>query len=134
MTRVYVDPSQVDQVVVNLAVNARDAMPQGSTLTIETKNVVLDDDYASHHVDAQPGEHVLLVMTDTGVGIDEVIVPHIFEPFFTTKEKGKGTGLGLSTVYGIVKKSGRHIQVESELGRGSAFQIYLPRAEGTQGV
>jgi len=124
---IKVDPSQIEQIIVNLALNARDAMPDGGRLTIETSQVILDDDYVAHHLGSQPGEHILLVVSDTGHGISEEIKSHIFDPFFTTKEQSKGTGLGLASIYGIVKQNRGNIWVDSKEGVGTTFKIYLPR-------
>jgi CheY-like chemotaxis protein/two-component sensor histidine kinase len=127
---VEVDAAELESVLVNLAVNARDAMPKGGKLTVEASNSYLDDTYCRRHTDVKPGQYVLISVTDDGVGMTEDIMQHAFEPFYTTKQAGQGTGLGLSQVYGFVKQSGGHVKIYSEVGDGTTIRVYLPRYHG----
>jgi CheY-like chemotaxis protein len=129
LERVRVDPGQMEQVIMNLVVNARDAMPNGGVLTLQTENVELDEAFAREHIGVRPGPHVMLAIADTGVGMDDETQARAYEPFFTTKGTGKGTGLGLSTVFGIVKQSGGTIWLDSAPGRGTTFRLYFPATD-----
>lgn len=129
--RIHSDPNQLESVILNLAVNARDAMPEGGRLTIETQNTHLDERYAAVNLGVAPGQYVLIAVTDTGSGMPEDVIAKAFDPFFTTKDVGKGTGLGLSQVYGFVKQSGGHVKIYSEVGQGTTVKVYLPRFIGT---
>ena len=128
---VKVDPAQIEQVLINLVVNAQDAIPERGKIIVETANVTFDEEHARYHVEATSAQYVMLAVTDTGVGMSQQVEAHIFEPFFTTKVVGKGTGLGLSTCYGIVKQNGGHITVDSAPGQGTTISVYLPRADLT---
>jgi CheY-like chemotaxis protein len=128
--RVEIDPNELEAAILNLAVNARDAMPDGGRLTIETSNTHIDQTYAQEHVEVLPGQYVAVSVSDTGIGMDSKTVAQAFEPFFTTKPVGKGTGLGLSQVYGFVKQSGGHVKIYSEPGQGTTVRLYLPRLAG----
>jgi PAS domain S-box-containing protein len=132
LRKIEADPGQIQQVIMNLAINARDAMPKGGKLSIEAENIDLDENFAGTHVEVKPGPYILLSVLDSGTGMNDATMAKIFEPFFTTKQEGKGTGLGLATVYGIVKQSGGYIFVESQPGKGTAFKIYFPHSDRTE--
>jgi CheY-like chemotaxis protein len=130
--KVEADVSELETALLNLALNARDAMPDGGKLTIETSNAYLDEEYCEQHTDLTPGQYVLIAISDSGAGMSRETLEHVFEPFFTTKEAGKGTGLGLSQVYGFIKQSGGHVKMYSEVGQGTTVKLYLPRHDGEE--
>src|ERR1700755_1981546 len=127
------DANHLESAIINLGINARDAMPDGGKLTVEAVNVLADEDYCRVNPELSPGQYVIVCVTDTGSGMTQDVLHHAFEPFFTTKEPGQGTGLGLSQVYGFVKQSGGHVKIYSELGQGTTIKIYLPRYHGASG-
>src|SRR4029079_4100956 len=129
--QIEVDPNHLESALVNLAINARDAMPRGGKLTIEAANIFADEDYTRANPELSPGQYVVISVSDNGTGMPREVLSHVFEPFFTTKETGQGTGLGLSQVYGFVKQSGGHVKIYSEVNQGTTIKMYFPRSHGT---